>query len=171
MCVCSAHHKKRKKTCILIYIYSYCLPWSHCFFVFFPRKTYTENNEKDNLINHVMCWAVILNHDLDKKREMEPNCKCIEDCVPQITNGYRKSMFSYRTPLFHPIVIMRLVLPLTYNMLRFYTFKLSFIPWLYSISHISISGRKHNILTLWCCDEENESKRSGTCCILISTQS
>lgn len=80
---------------------------------------YTENNEKDTLINHLMCATVILNHDLLKKREMGPNCKFIEGCVPQITQGYRKSMFPYRAPFFHPIVriVMCFMLRLTYNVL------------------------------------------------------
>lgn len=30
--------------------------------------------------------------------------KCIKDCVPQITQGYRKSMFADRNPLFHSFV-------------------------------------------------------------------
>lgn len=77
----------------------------------------TEATERKTLPSTVFRAERVLNHDLFKKKRQMELWKCIKDCVPQITHGYRKSMFSYRTLLFHSLVrnLMCFMHPLTYN--------------------------------------------------------
>lgn len=70
--------KRKSPTSVLLYIFLGSIAcYSHTGYL---RRKYTQNNEKDTLINHLMCWTVILNHDLFKKEKWSQIANLLKLC-------------------------------------------------------------------------------------------